>query len=410
MRILQINSICGVGSTGRIATDIHHRLLSLGHTSNIAYARKKALHCENPIRFGGKLNFLTHVAYTFATDRHGFASRRATRQLLPLIDQFQPDLIHLQAIHGYYVNIEMLFNYLKTKQIPVVWTMHDCWAFTGHCAHFDYAGCDKWKTGCHDCPEKYQYPISLLLDNSRRNYREKRTLFNGLDHLTLVSPSQWLADLTRQSFLQDYPVRVIPNGVNLDVFRPQDSQFRYHQGIAGQFIILGVATIWRERKGWQTVLELAKRLADDEVLVLVGLNSQQFKQLPVDPQRKRIIGIARTHNIQELAEIYTSADVFINPTLEDNFPTTNLEALACGTPVVTYRTGGSVESISPETGLIAEKGDLDDLLVKIRQIKATGKAHYSAACRQRAEMLYERGNNYQHYIDLYSEMLALTKP
>lgn len=409
MRILQINSICGVGSTGRIATDIHHLLESQGHTSSIAYARKKAYHIEHPIRFGGKLNFLTHVAYTFATDRHGFASKAATRQLLPLIDTFQPDLIHLQAIHGYYLNIEMLFNYLKEKQIPVVWTMHDCWAFTGHCAHFDYAGCTKWQTVCHHCPEKYQYPISLLKDNSRRNYFDKKALFTGLPQLILVSPSKWLADLTRLSFLKEYPVEVIPNGVNLEVFCPQTSDFRAQHDLKNQFILLGVATIWRKRKGWDDFLELTKHLSPDEVLVLVGINDRQKRQL-ASLKSSQIIGIKRTHNIAELAAIYSAADVFINPTLEDNFPTTNLEALACGTPVITYATGGSVESVNESTGLIARKGDLNDLLAKIQTLKANGKASYTKACREYAEAHFARTAKYQLYVDLYTRMLQGDKP
>ena len=400
MRILQINSICGVGSTGRIATDIHQLLVSQGHESAIAYSRKKALHCDRTLHFGGQFNFLTHVAYTFATDRHGFASRLATRDLIRQIDEFAPDLIHLQAIHGYYVNIDLLFRYLKQKDIPVVWTLHDCWSFTGHCAHFDYVGCDRWKTGCFHCPEKYQYPISLLLDNSRRNYRDKKRLFTSLEHLVLVSPSQWLADLTRQSFQQKYPVQVIRNGVDLERFQPQDSPFKAQQGLNGRFMILAVATVWRVRKGWQSILELAPQLADNEVLVVVGVTEAQARRLP-----RGVVAIRRTHNVQELAEIYAAADVFINPTLEDNFPTTNLEALACGTPVVTYRTGGSIESVDSDTGRIAEKGNAADLLAKIREIKQLGRPYFAKACRQNAEQRYDRQTNFQDYISLYEHLI-----
>jgi len=401
MRILQINSLCGVGSTGRIASDIHHLLKEQGHESLVAYARSTSKYCQDGYKFAGNFNFLFHVAYTFVTDRHAFASTLATSRLIRKIEAYQPDLIHLHVVHGYYVNIKLLFNYLKKIDVPVVWTQHDCWSFTGHCGHFDYAGCDRWKTECHDCPEKYRYPISLLLDNSRRNYRDKKALYNGLSKLVLVTPSQWLADLTRESFLKDYPVQVIPNGINLDVFHPHANNFREWYACTGRFVILAVATVWRARKGLPALLEIAQRLEADECLVLVGLEPHQKKQLPAG-----VIGITRTHDIQELSDIYAAADVYINPTLEDNFPTTNLEALASGTPVITYRTGGSVESVDAATGLIAEKDNADDLLLKIRQIKARGKSAYAQDCRKKAERLYDRFQNFQRYIDLYQDLLG----
>jgi len=401
MRILQINSLCGVGSTGRIANDIHHLLQAQGHESLVAYARSTSKYCQDGYKFAGNLNFLIHVAYTFMTDRHAFASVLATRRLIRKIEAYQPDLIHLHVVHGYYVNIKLLFNYLKKIDVPVVWTQHDCWSFTGHCGHFDYAGCDRWKTECHHCPEKYRYPISLLLDNSRRNFKDKKQLFNGLSNLVLVTPSQWLADLTRKSFLKDYPVQVIPNGINLDIFHPHTNNFRERYACRDRFVILAVATVWRARKGLPALLEIATKLEVDECLVLVGLEPYQKKQLPAG-----VIGITRTHDIQELSDIYAAADVYVNPTLEDNFPTTNLEALASGTPVITYRTGGSIESVDEMTGLIAEKDNADDLLQKIRQVKARGKATYSRACRDKAEKMYDRNWNFQKYIDLYQTLLG----
>ena len=401
MRILQINSFCGVASTGRIANDIHRLLLEQGHESLVAYARGTDKYCSDGYKFAGDFNFLFHVAYTFATDRHGFASILATRRLIRKIAAYKPDLVHLHVVHGYYVNIRLLFTYLKKINIPIVWTQHDCWAFTGHCGYFDYAQCDRWKTQCHHCPEKYRYPISLLLDNSRRNYQDKRKLFNGFSNLVLVTPSQWLSGLIQQSYLKSYPVRVIPNGVNLAVFRPHESDFRARYSCTDRFVILAVATVWGKRKGLPDLLDLAHRLKDDEVLVMVGLDSHQKKRLP-----SGVVGITRTHDIQELADIYAAADVFINPTLEDNFPTTNLEALASGTPVVTYRTGGSIESVDTTTGLIAEQGNVEDLLQKIRQIKTTGKAIYTQACRTEAETTYSNHANCQTYIDLYRDLLA----
>ena len=409
MRILQINATCGVGSTGRIALDIQRLLVSQGHESQIAYARKTSRFCPDAIRFGGNLNFLFHVAYTFITDRHAFASSLATRRLLREIEAYNPDLIHLHAIHGYYLNIRLLFDYLKQRNKPVVWTMHDCWAFTGHCAYFDYAGCNKWKTGCSHCPEKHHYPISLLLDNSVRNYADKKRLFNQIGQMTLVSPSRWLKDLLALSFLKNYPAVVINNGVNLEVFAPrlpaENQALRERYNLTDRFIILAVASVWDERKGYPAILELAGMLRSDEVLMMVGLTPRQKDKLP-----KSIIGITKTNNIQELADLYAAADVFINPTLDDNLPTTNIESLACGTPVITYRTGGSIEIIDEATGLVANQGDLEDLLAKIRIIRKRGKSAYTDACRSRAVALYERNTKYQEYIDLYQTLLDIAEP
>jgi putative colanic acid biosynthesis glycosyltransferase len=298
---------------------------------------------------------------------------------------------------------------LQQRNKPVVWTMHDCWAFTGHCAYFDYAGCSKWKTGCSHCPEKHHYPISLLLDNSVRNYADKKRLFTKVQNMVLVSPSQWLKDLLAESFLKKYPAKVINNGVNLEVFTPRSDaanrSLRERFELGGRFVVLAVASVWDERKGYPAILQLADRLQPDEVLVIVGLNKYQKRAIP-----KNVIGITRTNNIQELADLYSAADVFINPTLDDNFPTTNIEALACGTPVITYRTGGSIESVDPSTGLIADKGDINDLLRQIEAIRSQGKPFYTEACRSKAVAHYERGAKFQEYIDLYLSMLSAPEP
>jgi glycosyltransferase involved in cell wall biosynthesis len=263
MKILQINATCGVSSTGRIAADIHQMLICQNHESKVAYARKKTSPCPDHVRFGGTVNFICHVFYTFLTDRHGFASRQATRRLLRLIDRYQPDLIHLHAIHGYYVNIGMLFHYLAKSGIPVVWTLHDCWSFTGHCAYYDYSGCQKWQTRCQHCPSLRDYPISLLLDNSARNFTDKRQLFLSVPDLTLVTPSAWLAEQLSHSFQRETPRQVIHNGVNLEVFRPLSSDFRGRNQMIGQFIILGAASVWNNRKGLKYFIDLADRLPDD---------------------------------------------------------------------------------------------------------------------------------------------------
>ena len=344
MKILQINSVCGVGSTGRIATDLYKVSEEQGHQCKIAYGRGTAPQGIDSIKIGSNLDNYMHVLKTRIFDKHGFGSVNATKKFIEEVKEYDPDVIHLHNIHGYYINIEILFNYLKEANKPVIWTLHDCWAFTGHCAYFDYVGCSKWKNGCNKCPQKEGYPTSKVFDNSKLNYEKKRELFTSVKNMTIVTPSKWLANLVKESFLGKYPVEVINNGIDLDIFKPTKSYFREQYGLEDKFIVLGVASVWEERKGLKYFVELSKELSDDYKIVVVGVTEKQKKELP-----NNILAITRTNNVKELAEIYTVADVFVNPTLEDNFPTTNLEALACGTPVISFNTGGSVESIDNKT-------------------------------------------------------------
>ena len=399
MNILQINSVCGIGSTGRIATDLHAILLSQEHQSTVAFGRYMAKNCNHTIRIGSRLDNYVHVIQTRLFDKHGLASAGATKNFIAKIKELNPDVIHLHNLHGYYLHIGLLFEYLKQANKPVIWTLHDCWAFTGHCAYFDFVGCERWKTECYDCPLKMEYPKSFT-DNSQSNYKVKKDVFLGVEDLKLVTPSKWLAGLVKQSFLQDYPLVVINNGIDLSVFRPTPSPFRTNYKLEDKFIVLGVASDFSERKGYGYFLELSKQLKQDEKLVLVGLSEKQITSLPTG-----VIGITKTNNTQELAEIYSAADVFINPTLEDNFPTTNLEALACGTPVVTFDSGGSPECLDASSGLVVERGDLRELVTAIATIRKKGKKLYTAHCQKRAQDWFDKDTRLAEYIELYKEYL-----
>ncbi|MDY0235315.1 MAG: glycosyltransferase [Gudongella sp.] len=400
MKVLQINSVCGIGSTGRIATDIHNILLEQGHESYVAYGRDLPKNCDNTIKIGTKFDNYSHVLKTRLLDMHGFGSINATREFIAKIEEINPDIVHLHNIHGYYINIKILFNYLKKTNMPVVWTLHDCWALTGHCSHFDYIGCDRWHNECHDCPQKKEYPSSILVDNSRNNFRIKKELFTGINNSIIVTPSEWLANLVKKSYLKEYPIKIINNGIDLEVFKPLESELRKKHNLEDKFIILGVANIWNERKGINYFLKLSNVLKDDEVIVLVGLTRKQEKQLP-----NNIISFKRTNSTEELAKIYTIADVFVNPTLEDNFPTTNLEAMACGIPVITFNTGGSIESIDRGTGFVVEKGNLMELYDKIVIIKANGKNTYLNNCLAKTKRLYDKKTNFIDYLELYNKSL-----
>ncbi|WIF72657.1 glycosyltransferase [Proteus vulgaris] len=364
MRILQINSVCGIGSTGRIATDIHDALETIGVESYIMYGRGEARACNSAIKISHQFDFYSHALQTRLFDNHGFCSTKATLKVLKVLDKLQPDIVHLHNIHGYYLNVELLFSYLKKQpKIKVVWTLHDCWPFTGHCAYFDFEQCEKWKTACFNCPQKNTYPTSNGLDNSKQNYQRKKSAFTGVNDLTLITPSRWLANLVKQSFLRNYPVKVVNNGIDLTVFCPRESDFRQKYELVDKFLIMGAASVWSQRKGFKDFIEIAQKLPDHYRLVMIGLTPDQIKSLP-----SNIIGIHRTNDPIELAELYSAADVFFNPTYEDNYPTVNLEAIACGTPVITYNTGGSPESVSSEHGFVVAKGDLTAVIEVVKNL------------------------------------------
>lgn len=401
-RLLEINVSANTGSTGRIAEEIGRLATDNDFDSYIAYGRVNNQSQLKTIRIGRNLDFKMHALQSRLLDNHGFASRHATRKFLRQLDQIKPDIIHLHNIHGYYINIEYLFRYLKNVGIPVVWTLHDCWPITGHCANFEYINCTKWKTGCFACPNIKGYPKSIIVDKSRSNFERKRELFTSVENLRIVTPSEWLKDIIKESFLKECPTNVINNGVDLSVFKQYRNKtvLKKYKIDEGKKIILGVANVWNQRKGLNDFLQLSSMLTDDCLIVLVGLSEIQIHDIP-----SNIIGLRRTENVKELAQLYSSADVFVNPTYADNFPTTNIEALACGTPVVTYRTGGSPEAVDQNTGYVVEKSNIDMLWSAIKETLSKDTAEIERACRQRAVRLYNKNERFMDYINLYNSVI-----
>lgn len=352
MKYLFINSVAGFGSTGRIAAETCRELMAEGHECVLAYGRQKA-NCDDikTIQIGTSLDYKLHGAMTRIFDSHGFGSVAATREFLKQVRQFDPDVIWLHNLHGYYINIELLFSYLKTCGKKIYWTLHDCWSFTGHCSHFDFVGCDRWKTGCHDCPQKGEYPASILLDNSRSNYAKKKALFTGIPDMTIITPSRWLANLVKQSFLGEYPVEVVYNPINRDIFKPTAGDFRKKYGLEDKKIVLGVASVWGERKGLGDFVKLAAMLDDSYKIVLVGLTPEQSKQMP-----EKILALPRTNSMTELAEIYTAADVYVSPSVEESFGMTPLEAHFCGTRAIVYKGTACEEIAEAFGGIVVDRG------------------------------------------------------
>ena len=398
MRVLELNTFAG-GSTGRIALDIARLGTEQGTETILGFgAGDVPLEAEvYALRIGGKAGRKWHGALRKLLDAEGYGSVMAIRKLLDFLQTWQPDVVHLHNIHGCYLNHRVLFHWLRKTGIPVVWTLHDCWAFTGHCAYFDYAGCNRWQTGCHHCPQLASYPACIGPDGSARNYRRRKALFTSLPNLTLVAPCKWLAGLVQQSFMGAVPTRVIYNGVNREVFYPRESDIRTRHNIDTRHMALCVASEWEARKGYALLPALAKALGADCTLVVIGLTPAQIAVLP-----KNVLGLARTASPRELAKWYAAADCFINPTLEDNMPLVNLEALACGTPVAVFNTGGCPECITDGCGTVVPKGDVAALAAAAKAL-CERKPQMHDACLAQAQQ-FDSAASARAYHALYREV------
>lgn len=398
MKILQINSVINRGSTGRIAEDIGLAIIKEGWSSYIAYGRgtdnqsKSHIYCIGSIQSN-----IFHVLGTRLTDRHGFFSKKETNKLIEKIEKIQPDLIHLHNIHGYYLNIEVLFNYLSKANTSVVWTLHDCWSYTGHCAHYSAIKCFKWKTLCYDCPRSNSYPKSCFWDNSKDNFISKNKIFTSLTNLVLVPVSNWLQCEVKKSFLNKYPTRVITNGINLDIFKNRKQPYLD----LTKFILLSLATSWGKNKGLNDLIKLNEYLKDDECLVLVGLNKNQIKSLPPN-----IVGLKRVESQEDLAKLYSQAGIVLSLSVEETFGLTIAEGFACGTPAIVYNSTATPELITEDTGAVVEPHDIVGIRKAIDKIR-NSTINYKKACRARAENLYNKDDRYQDYIALYKELLNI---
>lgn len=399
MKIFEINSV-NYGSTGKLVSSIADLAEEKGHevyrTSGFTKRKIKGKRWFITSHAPAKL-FHTYMARL--TGLNGCFSVLPTISLIARLRRIKPDLIHCHNLHGWFLNLPLFFKYIKKAQIPIVWTLHDCWAFTGQCPHFTVANCDKWKTGCHDCPFPHDEYPQARVDRSELMWRIKKKWFTGVKNMTIVTPSQWLADLVNQSYLGEYPVQVINNGIDLSVFTPTSSNFRDRYGIGDKYIVLGVSLGWGDKKGLDVFAELSKRLPESYQIVLVGTNGDTDSVLP-----DNIISIHSTNNQQELAEIYTASDVFANPTREENYPTVNMEALACGTPVVTFNTGGSPEIIDESCGIVVDCNDIDAMECAIKNV-CENKLFSEAACLKHAED-FDSNVRFQEYIDLYHHVLG----
>lgn len=404
MRVVEINS-CNHGSTGNIMLNIAQHAQQKGIEVVTCYPKSRSnmqKKINNRLLIGSRLSRNFHIMLGKLTGFQDCFSIIATLKLLQKLNNNKPDIVHLHNLHGDYINLALLFYYIKKNQIPVVWTLHDCWSMTGQCPHFTMVNCNRWKTGCHNCPQYREYPASYV-DRTKKMWKLKRKWFTGVTNMTIVTPSKWLCDLVKESYLKEYQVRVINNGINLDVFKPTLSNFRERYGIRkGKYIVLFVAFGWEKRKGLDVIQLLSELLDDRFQLVVVGTDESIDQILS-----SKIISIHRTQNQSELAEIYTIADIFVNPTREENYPTVNMEALACGTPVITFRTGGSPEIINRKTGAVVESDDIEAMKNTIMRI-CESQPYSSEACLQRAKE-FDKDKRFEEYVALYREIELVGK-
>lgn len=396
MKIVQINSTCGSGSTGKICVAVSELLTKQEIENFILYTSGKSSYPLG-IRYMSHVETKWQALKSKTIGNYGFQSIRATSRLLAEMDRIAPDIVQLHNLHSHNIHLGQLFSYFKERKIKVFWTFHDCWAFTGYCPHYTMIGCDQWaKGGCRNCPQRKHY--SWFFDRSRMLFERKKQLFSGLD-MIIITPSQWLADQVKRSFLKEYPVKVINNGIELSVFYPRETDFRKQYCLGSKYILLGVAFGWGRRKGLDIFIRLAERLDPEKFqIVLVGTDDEVDKLLPPN-----VISIHRTENQAQLAEIYSAADLFVNPTREDTFPTVNMESLACGTPVLTFRTGGSPEIIDETTGVAVDCGDEGALMDAILRIERE-RPFSGENCRKRA-MFFSEKEKFYEYIHIYNETI-----
>lgn len=398
--LLQINVDANNGSNGSIARDIGTMALARGWKSYIAYGRKH-IPCDSElIRIGNDFDIKMHGLLTRMFDLHGLGSIYSTHRFIKQVEKISPDIVHLHNIHGYFINYKILFEYLIKNNTPIVWTFHDCWPFTGHCGYFETYNCNRWQSMCCKCPATHDYPSSLFIDRSEQNYRLKKGLFTLPEQLTITTVSKWLNGLVKQSYFAQYPTRIIYDGIDTESFRPVYSNLRSQYGLENKYILMSAAANWSISKGWEDYIKLSELLSDDYVIMLIGVTDQQRKMLP-----NNIIGVPRQEGKELLAKYYSMADILLNLSYQETFGMTTAEALACGTPGISYNKTACPELLSLDTGIVVEAGNMKQILAAIEEIRSRGKASYTNACRQRVLDNFDFRKVNSQFFDIYNEIL-----
>ena len=403
MKVLQINAVNKIASTGRNASEIGDYLLSKGHSSVIAYSAGPSVNKEKEYHIGSKLDAKLHGLLSRLSGKQGYFSRGATKKLLAFMDEYLPDVVVLNNLHGNYINLSLLLGYLAKKDIATIAVLHDCWFYTGKCCHYTVQGCYKWKENCGACPQLKKYNKSWFFDRTEKMLADKKKLFGAIPRLAVVGVSDWITEEARKApvFSNAKIFKRIYNWIDTETFAPRNTDaLREKLGLDGKKVILAVASGWNKEKGINTLLEMANKLTDDEKLLIVG-NIGKIT-LP-----ESVIHIPATNSVSELAEYYSLADVFVQPSLEETFGKVSAEALSCGTPIVCFNSTANPELIGEGCGAVAEVGNIDDMLSKIFGILSQGKEKYSEKCRNFARYSFEKQKNLEEYERLCLEVLKL---
>jgi glycosyltransferase involved in cell wall biosynthesis len=399
MNVLQINSTVNYGSTGRIVEDLGNFIITQGGESIIAFGRTGNTSKSKLLKIGSKVDQAIHLVFTRLFDTHGFHSKRATINLIKEIQKINPDIIHLHNLHGYYLNIEILFSFLKKYKKAVLWTLHDCWSFTGHCCHYERVGCEKWKSQCYSCPLQYLYPESKWIDNSRKNFIKKKAIFNGVDNLTIITVSKWLQSQVKQSFIGSYATATIYNGIDATIFKP-NNQFSLKKtyNFTNKKIVLGVANEWTEGKGFYKFIEISKFLDSNIIIILVGITEKQRSELP-----SNIVGVTRTKDVHQLVDYYAMADVFVTPSVAETFGMVVAEALSCGTPCIVNNSSALPELVDDTVGFVISNTTAE-YVKAINLILSEPKINYREATLEKARQ-FDINLHLQSYYDLYKHKI-----
>lgn len=401
-KLIQINAVSNYGSTGKIMESIGLMAKMDGWISKIAvgarYSKPSSL---DTYVVANTWQIHVSALYSFMSDRHGFANKFETIHFIKWLEKEKPSVIHLHNIHSYYLNVRLLFEYIASCNTPIVWTLHDCWPITGHCSHFIPVNCYKWENGCSNCPQRHSFPTSIVFDQSQKNFFEKKHLFTTPRNITIVTVSNWLGDVAKHSFLGCYPITVIPNGIDIDVFHPQESFIRNKYCLEDKIVLLGVSTDWRKEKGLDDFIKLRHILSSHYAIVLVGMRPDQIRQY----SSTGLICIEKTSSISDLVSWYNTADIVLNLSYAETFGLPVAEGYACGKPALVYDNTALSELIAPGTGVAVKTGSINSVLTAIDSIINSGDVYSPSRCRQRAEDLYDKKNNYRRYLDLYNKVI-----
>lgn len=398
MRVLQINSLSRIQSTGRICAEISDYLNANGGEGYIAYA--DGIPYEYGYKIGNIFDIKVHALLSRIFGTQAYFSKHSTKRLLNYIETLKPDIIHLHNLHANYINLKLLLEYLALKDIPTVITLHDCWFFTGKCTHYTLDNCFRWKTECYDCPRLKKDNKSWFFDRTSKMHKDKKDWFGLIPRLAVVGVSEWITNEAKKSILSSAQIITkIYNWVDFDIFKPVNPNNILHTlGIRNKFVILGVATNWSNTKGLDKFIELSTKIEVDTVIVLIG-RLKHTKKLP-----ENIIHINETHNKYDLATYYSMADIFINFSLEETFGIVTAEALACGTPVIVMNSTANPELVGDRCGYITESCNIDEIINKINEVKHFGKNYYSQYCINFAKENFDIQKRIKDYIATYKKV------